>query len=329
MQQALHLAAQGVGQVAPNPSVGCVILKDAKVIGLGRTASGGRPHAETEALAMAGAEARGAIAYVTLEPCAHHGKTPPCAEALITAGITEVHIACTDPDPRVAGKGIALLEAAGIKVFLGEGEAAARWINRGFFSRLGRNRPWVTLKIATTADGFIANAEGHSKWITGEQARSYGHLLRSQNDAILTGIGTVLADDPSLNCRLAGLANLSPIRVVLDRQHQMSPTARMLQDGGAEVVMLDSQTLTAALQTLAQRGINHLMIEAGNRLNSAFLQQGLVDELYWFSAPQKHFGTGLPAFTGWEKPAQPHQTLWLGEDRLEHYNLTQHSQIQA
>jgi diaminohydroxyphosphoribosylaminopyrimidine deaminase/5-amino-6-(5-phosphoribosylamino)uracil reductase len=358
MQHALHLAAQGIGEVAPNPAVGCVIYNQyQQLIGLGRTARGGRPHAETQALAMAGAAARGATAFVTLEPCAHHGQTPPCAEALIQAGIAEVHIGCTDPDPRVAGKGIAMLEAAGIRVVLAEGEtaAAAHWVNRGFFSRLRRHRPWVTLKIATTADGFIADANGHSQWITGEAARRYGHLLRSRNDAILTGIGTVLADDPSLNCRLAGLEHRSPLRVVLDRNGRMPATAKMLQDtsiiplppaggvrggchkslhphpspppqegeGVTEVLVLASATLAEALETLAARGVNHLMVEAGSMLTSAFLQQDLVDDLYWFIAPHKRFLNGLPAFTGWQPPtALPQQRLELGQDRLDYWQLS-------
>ncbi len=322
MQQALHLAAQGLGEVWPNPAVGCVMVQQGRVVGLGRTAQGGRPHAETQALAMAGSDARGATAYVTLEPCAHHGHTPPCAEALIAAGISEIYIATTDPDTRVNGRGIALLQAAGIIVHTGLCEAEAQWMNRGFFSRLQRQRPWVTLKIATTADGFIADAAGQSKWITNEFSRAQGHRVRSQNDAILTGIGTVLADDPALDCRLAGLMHCSPLRVVLDRHGRLPTTAKMLHDGGAEVLVLSEATIAEALEVLAARGITRLLVEAGCGINSAFLQAGLVDEVYWFVAPQKRFGSGLAAFEGVALPSEKRiSTRTLGEDVLWHYIL--------
>lgn len=322
MRQAIHLAEQGIGSVAPNPSVGCVLVKEGRVIGLGRTASGGRPHAEVLALRMAGSEAQGATAYVTLEPCAHHGQTPPCAEALIQAGIREVFIAISDPDARVAGRGIAMLREAGIVVHTGLCEQEARWSHRGFFSRLQRGRPWITLKTATTANGMIADAQGQSKWITGEQARHYGHLLRSRNDAILTGIGTVIADDPLLDCRLPGLERHSPLRIVLTGSRTMPPQVRMLHDGGREVVTFSGHHLPEILKTLTTHyGINHLLIEAGHSVSSAFLQQNLVDELYWFRAPEKHFSEGLPAFSGWIAPCRPDAIRQLGKDRLEHYIL--------
>ncbi|HQT72519.1 MAG TPA: bifunctional diaminohydroxyphosphoribosylaminopyrimidine deaminase/5-amino-6-(5-phosphoribosylamino)uracil reductase RibD, partial [Acidiphilium sp.] len=204
MRSALALARRGLGETAPNPSVGCVILRDGVVVGRGRTAPGGRPHAETEALAMAGEAARGATAYVTLEPCAHHGRTPPCADALIAAGIARVVIAMADPDPRTDGAGIARLRAAGIEVVEGVGAAEAAEINAGFTLRLRAGRPLVTLKLATSLDGQIATRTGESQWITGAAARQLGHALRGTHDAVMVGVGTVLADDPELTCRIEG-----------------------------------------------------------------------------------------------------------------------------
>ncbi len=341
MQQALRLAEQGLGQVWPNPAVGCVLVKGNRVIGLGRTQKGGRPHAETQALAMAGQDAQGATLYVTLEPCAHHGKTPPCAEAIVAAGVTDVVIACSDPDPRVNGLGIRILKEAGIHVTLGMGEKEGLEINRGFFSRIQRKRPWVTLKVATTADGFIApsaNATSnpgtstarHSDkaakaphWITGEAARAHGHGLRAQHDAILTGSGTVLADDPSLTCRLPGMEERSPLRVLLDRRGRVPASAKMFHDGGPEVWRLDPALKDSheVLAHLAERGITRLLIEAGSALNGVFLHAGLIDEIYWYRAPVI-FGTGLPAFGG-ESDWRGHiiHERPLGIDRLTVYRF--------
>lgn len=289
MEFAIRLGQQGIGRCAPNPSVGCVIVKNERIIGLGRTADGGRPHAETAALAMAGVEAKGATLYVTLEPCAHHGQTPPCAEAIIKAGIQRVVIGCGDPYPKVNGGGIALLRAADIEVVESKLQAEAQWLHRGFFSRIKRLRPWVTLKIATSADGFIATQQGESQWITTEPARRHGHLLRAQHDAILTGSGTYLKDNPQLTCRIDGLQPASPQRYILDRSGNIST---------AEGFTLLRQTdLLSALHELAQAGINHLMVEAGAILSAAFLREGLIDELYWYRSP-KILGNGLPAFAG-------------------------------
>ena len=196
MRAAIALARQGLGETAPNPTVGCVIVRDGRVVGRGRTAPGGRPHAETAALVMAGAAAFGATAYITLEPCAHQGKTPPCTEALIAAGITRVVVATRDPDPRVNGRGISLLRDSGIQVVEGVGAAVAEAINEGFFSVIRHGRPMVTLKLATTLDGRIATRSGESQWITGEPARRVSHALRGTHDAVMVGVGTVLADDP-------------------------------------------------------------------------------------------------------------------------------------
>src|SRR5947207_3648663 len=230
MRAALALGRRGLGTVWPNPAVGCVIAKEGRVVGRGWTQPGGRPHAETEALARAGEAARGATLYVTLEPCCHWGRTPPCADALIAAGLRRVVVALEDPDPRVAGGGLARLRAAGIGVEVGLGAAEAAEINAGFVNRVRLGRPLVTLKLATSLDGRIATASGESRWITGPAARERAHLLRATHDAILVGTDTVLADNPQLTCRLPGLAGHSPLRVVLDRQLRIPPSARLLAD---------------------------------------------------------------------------------------------------
>src|SRR5579862_7078692 len=213
MRGALSLARRGLGNTWPNPAVGCVLVREGRVVGRGWTQPGGRPHAETEALARAGRAARGATAYVTLEPCCHHGRTPPCADALIAAGLSRVVAAIEDPDPRVAGGGLARLRAAGLDVESGLCAAEAAEINAGFLSRLRLGRPLVTLKLATSLDGRIATASGESRWITGGPARERAHLLRATHDAILVGTDTVIADNPELTCRLPGLAGHSPVRV--------------------------------------------------------------------------------------------------------------------
>lgn len=308
MQQALRLAARHLGRTWPNPSVGCVLVKHGEVIGTGITGTGGRPHAETQALKQAGDAARGATAYVTLEPCSHHGQTPPCAEALIQAGIARVVIACRDPDPRVTGKGIALLRQAGIEVTEQVCEPEATLQHAGFFSRLSRQRPWVTLKIAASLDGRIALANGHSQWITGEAARHFAHHLRSQYDAIAIGSGTALIDNPALTCRLPGLEHTSPVRVIFDRRLRLpatsllatsatqtpswvitsadalaAPTASSLQAQG--VRLFTAENLPDALRALAQEGITRLLVEGGAGLATALLQASLIDELYWLSGP--------------------------------------------
>lgn len=216
MGAALALAARGMGATWPNPSVGCVIAKDGRVIGRGRTGLRGRPHAETQALAMAGEAARGATAYVTLEPCSHHGQTPPCADALVAAGIARVVVAAGDPDPRVNGAGLARLRDAGVEVQPGFMESAAQETLAGFFSRVRHGRPLVTLKLATTLDGRIATYTGESRWITGPASRREVHALRGQHDAVLVGADTLAADDPDLTCRLPGYAHRPTVRIVAD-----------------------------------------------------------------------------------------------------------------
>src|SRR5712691_3294525 len=233
MRAALALARRGLGTVWPNPAVGCVIARDGRVVGRGWTQPGGRPHAETEALRRAGEAARGATAYVTLEPCCHWGRTPPCADALIAAVLRRVVVALEDPDPRVAGGGLARLRAAGLAVETGLGAAEAAEINAGFLNRLRLGRPLVTLKLATSLDGRIATASGESRWITGAPARERAHLLRATHDAILVGTDTVLADDPQLTCRLPGLAEHSPVRVVIDRQLRVPLGAQVFAEARA------------------------------------------------------------------------------------------------
>jgi len=320
MRAALSLARRGLGRVWPNPAVGCVILdRSGIVVGRGVTQPGGRPHAEAEALRQAGAAARGGTAYVTLEPCAHHGKTPPCAEALIAAGIARCVVALQDPDPRVAGGGIEKLKQAGCTVEQGLLRDEAHEVTAGFLSRVEQGRPLVTLKLATTLDGRIATRSGQSQWITGSEARQYGHLLRATHDAILVGSGTALADNPSLTCRLPGLADRSPVRVVLDRRlrlpldSDLAQTARDVpvwlvtgdqhtdarlgayRDLGVEVLALANPEPREILAALGQRGLTRLLVEGGSQVAAAFLRAKLVDRLAWLRAAGILGGDGLPA----------------------------------
>ena len=324
MRAALGLARRGLGNVWPNPAVGCVIVKDGRIIGRGWTQPGGRPHAETEALARAGEEARGGTAYVSLEPCCHWGKTPPCTEALIAAGISRVVGAIDDPDPRVAGSGLARLREAGLTVDTDICAAEAAELNAGFFQRVRAGRPLVTLKLAASLDGRIAIASGESRWITGERARERAHLLRAEHDAVLVGSGTVLADDPQLTCRLPGLGLRSPVRIVLDGGLRIPPTTRLvtearraptwivtsssadpkrqsiLREAGVEVIAAEADAsgrvpLGGALRMLGDRGLTRLLVEGGGRLAAALLRAGLVDRLVWMGAPLLIGGDGVPA----------------------------------
>ncbi len=299
MQQALALAKTNLGQTWPNPVVGAIIVKNNAVIGQGCTARGGRPHAETEALAQAGNNAQGATLYVTLEPCSHHGKTPPCVDAIIASGITRCVIACRDPHPNVNGAGITKLKAAGIEVVENICAAEAREINRGFFSIVEKKRPYIVLKIATSADGKIAYPAGsEKKWITGETARKEVHRLRSEFDAVLTGIGTVLADDPLLTVRLPGLEHKSPVRIVLDRHHRLPAASHVATSrDSVPTWIVNAPTIEESLRVLTEKGITRVMVEAGQKINSAFINSGLVDRLYWFKAPFEIGSDGLPAFS--------------------------------
>jgi diaminohydroxyphosphoribosylaminopyrimidine deaminase/5-amino-6-(5-phosphoribosylamino)uracil reductase len=321
MLQALMLAARATMATSPNPKVGCVIVKDGIVIGEGWTQPLGQAHAEVQALrdaAAQGQNVRGATAYVTLEPCSHFGRTPPCANALIEAGIGRVVAAVQDPNLQVAGKGFALLRAAGIKVehdLLGE---QAREMNLGFFKRMENGRPWVRMKVAASLDGKTALPNGQSQWITGPEARQDGHLWRARADAILTGIGTVLADDPQMNVRGFAVPQ-QPKKIVLDSHLRISPAAKLLQDGdvtivcatgepdrqsllqqaGAEILCLPDAhgqvDLPALLQELGRRQCNTLHVEAGAKLNGALIAAGCVDELLLYLAP-KLLGNGAGLF---------------------------------
>jgi len=324
MAAALALARRAEGRVHPNPAVGCVLVRDGRVVGRGWTQPGGRPHAETEALRRAGEGARGATAYVSLEPCCHHGLTPPCTDALIAAGVSRVVTALEDPDPRVAGGGHVRLRESGIEVTTGIGADEAARVNLGFLTRHQLGRPAVTLKLATTMDGRIAAHTGRSRWITGPAARAAVHLLRARHDAIMVGSGTAIADDPELTCRLPGLADRTPVRIVVDRRLRLPLTAKLvataaqvptwlitlaggdrermdaLRDCGVEVIPVGRSSggmpdLDVALAELGTRGLNSVFVEGGAHLAAALLRGGLVDRLEWMSAPAVLGGDGIAA----------------------------------
>lgn len=309
MARALQLARRGLYTTDPNPRVGCVLVKGGEVVGEGWHERAGGPHAEVVALTAAGARSRGAIAYVSLEPCCHHGRTPPCTQALITAGVERVVAAMPDPNPKVARQGIAELEQAGIRVDIGLMQADAERLNRGFLSRMTRGRPYVRVKLAASLDGRTALVSGESKWITGEAARADVQRLRASSSAILTGIGTVLADDPSLTVRDFDIGR-QPLRVVVDGHLSMRPNARLLHlpgktlvvtaaddneyaepllAAGAEVMVLsagpEAVDLAALMQDLGQREVNDVLVEAGATVCGALLRAGLVDELVLYLAP--------------------------------------------
>ncbi|MDW4551483.1 bifunctional diaminohydroxyphosphoribosylaminopyrimidine deaminase/5-amino-6-(5-phosphoribosylamino)uracil reductase RibD [Defluviimonas sp. D31] len=319
---ALGLARRGLGRVWPNPAVGCVIASEDRVLGRGWTQPGGRPHAETVALAQAGAAARGATAYVSLEPCAHHGRTPPCAEALIAAGVARVVTALEDPDPRVAGRGHAMLRSAGIKVTAGVMAAEAAALQKGFLSRIRLGRPMVTLKLATSLDGRIATASGESQWITGPEARAKVHAMRAAHDAVLVGAGTARADDPTLTVRGLGVTH-QPVRIVAARSLDLvadgnlartarevplwlvhgpaAPKARRAhwEAAGARLIECaetpDGLDPAAILATLGQAGLTRVFCEGGGQLAAALIKADLVDELALFSAGLALGAGGRPA----------------------------------
>ncbi|MEM7422956.1 MAG: bifunctional diaminohydroxyphosphoribosylaminopyrimidine deaminase/5-amino-6-(5-phosphoribosylamino)uracil reductase RibD [Pseudomonadota bacterium] len=323
MRSALGLARQAVGRTWPNPAVGAIIVRDGRVLGRGVTAPGGRPHAETEALRMAG-DAVGATAYVTLEPCAHHGITPPCSQSLIDARIARVVCPLSDPDPRVSGRGFNALEAAGVSVDVGLMEREARALNAGFLSRIERGRPHVMLKLATTLDGRIATGAGESRWITGPAARRRVHLMRAASDAVLIGAGTARADDPMLDVRGVGLSDRIPVRIVADPSLTLSLSSRLARSVDAGPVWLLAgaradagraeacrahgiEVLTvpstadgvlspgAMLTQLGDRGITRLMCEGGGRLAATLASAGLVDEIALFQAGKLIGNDGTPA----------------------------------
>lgn len=325
MARALELARRGLYTTDPNPRVGCVIVKDGKTVGEGFHARAGEPHAEVLALRAAGDQARGATVYLSFEPCCHHGKTPPCTDALIAAKVGRVVAAMTDPNPRVARKGFAALNAAGIATASGLMQAEAEALNPGFIRRMQTGRPYVRVKLAASLDGRTALASGESRWITGEPARADVQHWRARSSAVVTGIGTVLADDPSLNVRLVGIGDVQgstsvagdrtsgatrqPLRVVLDSKLRTPPDAKMLSlsgstlvvtaandaaraetlcKAGAEVLQIGKNgkvDLAALLAALADREVNEVLVEAGATLAGAFLEAGLVDELVLYYAP--------------------------------------------
>ena len=324
MAVALRLAERGLGQVWPNPAVGCVIVKDGHIVGRGWTQPRGRPHAEFEALSRARGQALGATAYVTLEPCAHYDQTPPCTMALLHAGIRRAVIATGDPDPRVDGRGIQQLRQAGVDVAVGMAQDEAERLNAGFFLRVRAGRPLITLKLATSLDGRIATRTGASRWITGDEARQRAHHLRATHDAIMVGSGTALADDPELTCRLPGLQRRSLVRIVLDGRLRLSPGSRLahtardaptwvltradadprqraaLERSGVEVLTVPAARgndidLPLAFAALARRGLTRVLVEGGGALAAALLRARLVDRLVWFHAPLLIGDDGLPA----------------------------------
>ena len=305
MRRAIELARLGQYSTKPNPNVGCVIVKDAQLLGEGYHPRAGQPHAEVFALRQAGEQARGATAYVTLEPCAHYGRTPPCAKALVDAGVAKVVVACPDPNPLVAGKGVQILKDAGIQVEVGVAEAEARQLNLGFLKAMATGMPYVRLKVASSLDGRTAMASGESKWITGTAARADVQHWRAISAAVLTGIDTLLADDCLLNVRhLEGVDDIhsvvQPKRIILDRQGRLPLSAQILQQPETVMVMgpyraelaalgvlqLEPQPLATLLaQLVQQHQIYDVLVEAGATLSTAFLQEGWVDEVISYVAP--------------------------------------------
>ncbi|HEY6239767.1 MAG TPA: bifunctional diaminohydroxyphosphoribosylaminopyrimidine deaminase/5-amino-6-(5-phosphoribosylamino)uracil reductase RibD, partial [Burkholderiales bacterium] len=320
MEQALELAARGLYSTTPNPRVGCIVVSEGAVIGSGWHEKAGMPHAEALALQAAGARARGATLYLNLEPCSHHGRTPPCADAIVAAGVKRVVAAIQDPNPKVAGAGFAKLRAAGIAVEHGLKEDEARELNIGFFARMTRGRPWVRMKIAASLDGRTALANGKSQWITGEAAREDGHRWRARACAILTGFGTVRDDDPQLSVRGVDTPR-QPLKIVVDSKFETSPSARLLKEGktlvagavndakrisalkatGVEVVIIPNAgskvELFKLMEELARRELNEIHVEAGTKLNGSLLQAGVVDELLVYLAPRVIGDSGRGMFS--------------------------------
>ncbi|MBI4294813.1 MAG: bifunctional diaminohydroxyphosphoribosylaminopyrimidine deaminase/5-amino-6-(5-phosphoribosylamino)uracil reductase RibD [Chloroflexi bacterium] len=345
MKQAISLARQSLGQVSPNPAVGAVIVKDGVVIGQGRTQPPGQAHAEVMALRQAGHVARGSTMYVTLEPCCHYGRTPPCTEAIIAGSITEVHLATLDPNPLVSGKGKQALEAAGIKTCTGECEDEARQLNEAFFKHITTGLPFVTAKFAMSLDGKIATRSRSSRWISGEASRQMVHELRRYNDAIMVGVGTVLADDPRLTARStsAGAEEVGRTKIVVDSQGRTPLNAQVLQSpgktiiaavaplaaeraralaqAGAEVLELPSRDslvdLAALLQELGRRGIISVLVEGGSTLLGCLFDQGLVDKVVVFVAPIIIGGREAVTAVGGEGAFELEKALRLNRVKVE------------
>ncbi len=323
MRRAIQLARQNLGRTSPNPSVGCVIADDSGIVAEAVTAPGGRPHAETLALAAAGSRARGATVYLTLEPCAHHGKTPPCADALVKAGVKRVVVGCIDPYPPVRGRGLRRLRQAGVEVVVGGLEDECKRVNEGFITRVTKGRPFILLKLAMTLDGKIASCTGDSRWVSSPKSRELVHQWRNEYDAVMVGTNTVLHDDPRLTCRIPG--GRDPLRVILDTNLRTSPQARVFTQpskastllvtskrnrdlarrryGSARVEIIGAPTrrgqiaLGPLMKLLAERGICKLLIEGGAHLAGSALAEGIVDRVAFFVAP-KILGSGLSAVEG-------------------------------
>ena len=342
MNLAIALAERQLGRIWPNPAVGCVIVSEDRLIARGWTQNGGRPHAETEALARAGIAARGSTMYVSLEPCAHYGVTPPCIDAIVRAGVVRVVAAMLDPDPRVNGCGIAALTAAGVNADVGLMGARAASVNLGFCRRILESRPLVTLKLGTSLDGRIATSSGESRWITGEMARAWVHGLRASHDAIMIGSGTVIADDPELTCRLPGMRKNSPGRVIMDGRLRTSPSSRLFRDNfpptwtwivtapgmasspaGCALVRAGAEILESpvdesgrllpryALSALARRGVTRVLVEGGGSLSASLMEAEVVDEVEWIHAGCIIGAGGIPA-------VGPLHTMKLDEVRRLH-----------
>lgn len=363
MGLALRASKRGLGNVGSNPSVGCVLVENETIISIGRTQAGGRPHGEVDAFDFLNKTGRGKIAgltaYVTLEPCAHHGQTPPCAERLIAEGVSTLVYAHSDIDPRVAGKGLQMLSDAGVEIVGPVCEKEAAHLHRGFFTRIAKSRPMVSLKLAASRNGFMRTPAGQSAQITGEAVRRQVHLMRAEHDAILTGIDTVIADDPKLDCRLPGMAGLSPRPVVLDSHARLPDDCHLARDP-RRTIMLTGETareridieqyrvtsskkalydgldIEAALHVLAEIGINRLMVECGPTLARSFLAAGLVDDLVIFTSPNDIELVGesdmtyinIEAFTSRPssssfRTAHLRQDRLMGVDRLQHWSLNE------
>ncbi|MFL2782857.1 MAG: bifunctional diaminohydroxyphosphoribosylaminopyrimidine deaminase/5-amino-6-(5-phosphoribosylamino)uracil reductase RibD [Rhodospirillales bacterium] len=325
MKVALSLANRGIGNTWPNPSVGCVIVKNNIIISRGWTQPGGRPHAEVEALMRAGSASNGATAYVTLEPCDHFGETPPCSKALVKAGIKRVVISVRDRDKRVSGSGIKFLKNSGIEVIENILTNESEFLNNGFFSKIVKSRPHITLKLATSLDGKIATKTGESKWITGKTSRRYGHFLRMKHDAVLIGSGTALIDNPLLTCRITGINNIRRTRIILDGQLRIGLDSQLVQTAMEAPVMIfindtkklnikkidkllekgisiikspyssDGINLEYVMTKLIKKGITRVLIESGGNLASSCLKANLIDEIFWFRAPFIIGNDGKPA----------------------------------
>ena len=360
MGLALRASKRGLGNVGPNPSVGCVLVKGEQVISIGHTRAGGRPHGEVDAFDFLVRSGRGnnennksVTAYVTLEPCAHHGQTPPCAERLVAEGISTLVYGHQDPDPRVAGKGLKILSDAGVEIVGPICQTQAAQVHRGFFTRISKSRPMVSLKLAVSKNGFMRTPDGQSPQITGEAVRRQVHLMRAEHDAILTGIDTVLADNPKLDCRLPGMSGLSPRPIVLDSQARLPHDCQLANDP-RDVIILTSKTaperndaeqhrlaatasglydgldIEAALGWLGNLGINRLMVECGPKLARSFLTAGLVDELVIFTSPTDIELVGDSDLTYISLQAfMASQTMHLlkdvriGVDRMQHWSLNE------